>query len=269
MLYAAAGITLILSSCSTPKDVTYFQDVQPGLEIPVVTETPITLEPNDKISIIVSTSDPRLNALFNLPIGTTRLSGDTQSSQPSNSSNGEVAPYTINKAGDINFPVLGRLHIEGMTRDQVSEYIRRELISRDLAKNPIVTVEYLNLAVSVMGEVNSPGRYGISREDFTIIDALSAAGDLTIYGQRENIKVIREENGKQKAYYINLNSGRDIAQSPVYYLKQGDVIYVEPNYTKKRTKTPNGNLWSTPSIWITLLSTAISVATLVITLTNK
>lgn len=262
-------MAVLITSCSAPKDVTYFQDIVPGQEIPVMSETPITLEPNDKVQILVSTSDPRLNALFNLPVASTRMSGSTTSADASSSAtNGEVAPYTINKAGNINFPVLGQLHIAGMTRDELAEYIRRELISRDLAKNPIVTVEYLNLAVSVMGAVNRPGRYGISREDFTIIDALSAAGDLTIYGRRDNIKVIRKENGVQKAYYIDLSSGKNVSQSPVYFLRQGDVVYVEPNNTMKRNATPNGNIWSTPGIWLSLLSSAIGVTTLVLTLTK-
>lgn len=268
-LFVALGLTFILASCSGPKDITYFQDLNPGEEISVTSVPPIRLEPNDKLMIIVSTGDGRLNQLFNLPVANSSLgnAGGSGAGSTMSSSNG-VAPYTIDKQGNINFPVLGKLHIAGMTREQVAEYIRQELVSRDLAKNPIVTVEFMNLTVSILGEVGSPGRYPISREDYTILDALADAGDLTIVGKRGNIKVIRRENGTQKAYNVDMSDSRKLAQSPVYYLQQNDIIYVEPNATKKNTATPNGNLWSTPSIWITLLSTGISVATLVMTLTK-
>lgn len=262
-------VTLLVTSCSQPKNIIYFKDMKPGQETVITAPQSIKLVPNDKLSIIVSTQDPRLNSLFNQPITTNRLSGNTSSTEISSSSNGDVTPYTIDNKGDIMFPVLGKLHIAGMNREEVAEYIRRELISRDLAKNPIVTVDYLNLAVSVMGEVKSPGRYGISREDFTILDALSAAGDLTIYGKRDNIKVLRVENGVQKIYSVDINSGKDLIKSPVYYLQQNDVVYVEPNATQQRTSTPTGNTWNTPGIWISLLSVGITVATFIITLTRK
>lgn len=151
-----------------------------------------------------------------------------------------------------------------MNREEVAEYIRRELISRDLAKNPIVTVEYLNLSVSVMGEVSNPGLYTFSKENFSILDALSAAGDLTIYGKRNNVKVLREENGVQKVYEIDLSSGNRLSQSPVYYMQQNDIIYVEPNATKARMATPNGNSVLTPTFWISIASFISTIAVLII-----
>lgn len=263
------GLALLATSCSAPKDVVYFQDLQAGQEIILPDNPkPLKLQPHDKVIIIVSTQDARLNAIYNLPVAQTNI-GTTSSdgSMASNGSNG-VAPYTINSQGDIEFPVLGKLHIAGMTREQVAEYIRRELMSRDLAKNPIVTVEYMNLGVSVMGEVGHPGRVSIAREDFTILDAISAAGDLTIYGKRDNIKVIRRENGVEKIYQVDLSSGKDLSQSPVYYLQQNDVIYVEPNATKLRTSTPNGNSMLTPSFWISIASIGMTIATFIITLSK-
>lgn len=265
------GLAVIATSCSSPKEVVYFKDLKPGQATVIpVNSSPLRLQPNDKITIIVSTTDARLNTLYNLPVATIRL-GSQSSDGTISTSGGEsgVAAYTIDSQGNINFPVLGKLHIAGMTREEVAEYIRRELISRDLAKNPIVTVEYLNLSVSVMGEVAHPGRFAISREDYTILDALSAAGDLTIFGKRDNIKVLREENGMQKTYEIDLSSGRDITKSPVYYLQQNDVIYVEPNATKARTSTPNGNSLLTPSFWISIASFGMTTALFVITLTKK
>lgn len=264
----AFALALMATSCSAPKEVVYFKDLMPGQEYVIPANTkPLRLEPHDKVTIIVSTQDARLNALYNLPVATTRLGRTSSDGQLSTSNEGgTVSPYTVDSQGNINFPVLGKLHIAGMTREEVAEYIRRELISRDLAKNPIVTVEYLNLGVSVMGEVGKPGRIGINRENFTILDALSSAGDLTIYGKRDNIKVLRYENGVEKVYTVDLNSGKDLANSPVYYLQQNDVIYVEPNSTKVRTSTPNGNSFLTPSFWISIASFGMTIATFIIAL---
>jgi polysaccharide export protein len=263
-LIPVLGTALLLSACSSTKDISYFQDLQTGHESVITALPPIKLRPNDKVSIIVSTSDQRLNSLFNLPVASNRLGGSTSGSGGSSSSSGQVAPYTIDSQGDIEFPVLGKLHIAGMSREQVAEYIRRELISRDLAKNPIVTVDFLNLEVSVMGEVGKPGRVAIPREDFTILDAISSSGDLTIFGRRDNIRVLREENGVQKVYSIDLNSGKDLTNSPVYYLQQNDVVYVEPNATKARQSTANGNSWLTPTFWISIASFATTIALLFI-----
>lgn len=270
-LYLAGAVmtAFLATSCSSSKEITYFQDLKPGQETIISNVSPIKLQPNDRISIIVSTGDARLNSLFNLPVARTNI-GQANSTTGQTSSNSEnVAPYTLDRQGDINFPVLGKLHVAGMTREELGEYIRRELISRDLAKNPIVTVDYQNLSVTVLGEVGKPGRFAIDREDYTILDALSAAGDLTIYGKRNNIRVLREENGVQRVYEINLNSGRDLTQSPVYYLQQNDVIYIEPNDTKARQSTPNGNSVLTPSFWISIASFAATITTLIISLTKK
>lgn len=262
-LSAFAAALLLLSSCSSTKDISYFQDLQPGQETVITAASPVKFRPNDKLSIIVSTTDPRLNALFNLTVPQNRIQGESMSETVHSSSNGEVSSYTIDKQGNINFPVLGKLHIAGMDREEVAEYIRRELVSRDLAKNPIVTVDFLNLGVSVLGEVASPGRVGITREDYTILDALAASGDLTIFGRRDNVRVLREENGVQKVYTINLNSGADLAQSPVYFLKQNDVVYIEPNAVKARQSTANGNAWLTPTFWISIASFLTTIGVLV------
>lgn len=268
----ACGVAMIMSSCTPTKEITYFQEINPGWETPVTAHKAIQLIPNDKLTILVTTADPRLNMLFNQPVAINRIGNNVSLSSgagtSSTSTNGDIAPYIVDSQGDIMFPVLGKIHVAGMTREGVAEYIRRELISRDLAKDPIVTVDFLNLAVSVMGEVARPGRYGIDREDYTILDALSASGDLTIYGVRDNVKVIRTEKGVQKVYEVNLNSGKDLSESPVYYMQQNDVIYVEPNGTKKRTSTPNGNSWSTPGLWISLVSAALTATTLIVSLTK-
>lgn len=257
---AAALMLLSLGSCASSRKIPYFQDLKHGAEVNVTAPQAITLQPNDKISIIVSTSDPRLNTLFNLPVASNRLGS---SSNTGSSESGNVASYTINKDGSINFPVLGKLHVAGLTREELAEYVRRELISRELAKDPIVTVDYMNLSVSVLGEVSSPGRIMIPREDFTILEAISMAGDLTITGKRDKVMVLRENNGKQTVYVVDLNKGRELTQSPVYYLQQNDVIYVEPNATKSHMSEPNGNLWSSPTFWISIASFLSTIGVLI------
>ncbi len=269
-LYLAGAMAAVImtTSCSSKKQITYFQDLKPGQESVIANLSPIKLQPNDKVSIVVSTGDSRLNSLFNLPVARTNISQGNSNGKINSGGSESTSPYTLDSQGDINFPVLGKLHVAGMTREELGEYIRRELISRDLAKNPIVTVEYLNLSVTVLGEVGHPGRFAIDREDYTILDALSAAGDLTIFGQRDNIRVLREENGVQRVYDVNLNSGLNLTQSPVYYLQQNDVIYVEPNGTKARQSTPNGNSALTPSFWISIASFAASITTVIISVTK-
>lgn len=262
---ATIGLAGIMSSCKAPKEVIYFEDLGVGHEQSIAAIKPVRLQDNDKISIMVATTDARLNALFNLPVANTQLTGGSTTGSGTLSTNGGnngMASYTIDSQGNIDFPVLGKLHVAGMTREEVSEYVRRELITRDLAKNPIVTVEYLNLAVSVLGDVGSPGRQIINSDKYTIIDAIAAAGDIQLTGQRHRVKVLREEDGVQKVYEIDLHSGKDITRSPVYYLRQNDVIYVEPNATKARASTPNGNSAFTPSFWISLVSFALTLGLL-------
>lgn len=259
-----AVAALLLVSCSSHKEITYFQELQPGMETAITQSTPVKFRPNDKLLIMVSTGDPRLNALFNLPVSRISIGSDIKNTSAISQAGGEQSmPYTVDKKGDIQFPQLGTLHVEGLDRQQVAELIRREIVSRDLARNPIVTVDFLNLSVTVMGEVARPARVGIDREDFTILDALAAAGDLTIFGRRDNIRVLRDENGVQKVYAVNLNSGADLARNPVYYLRQNDVIYVEPNATKARTSTANGNSWLTPTFWISIASFLASISMLI------
>lgn len=150
-----------------------------------------------------------------------------------------------------------------MTREEVAVYIKKELQSHDLIKDPVATVEFMNLSVNVMGEVNRPGRYNIDKDHLTILDALSQAGDLTIYGKREKVLVLRNENGKQRVYGINLCSADHLYSSPVYYLQQNDVVYVEPNDTKARQSTVNGNNVRSTSFWISLASLLTTISVLI------
>lgn len=254
-------MVLAAVSCSTPKEISYFQDLQPGVtELTITDPVEIKVRPKDKLSILINAQDQKLTNMFNLPIVSLQIG---QESTGSSGTSRGVSGYTVDTDGYIYFPVLGKIKVEGMTREQIAEYLTGQLKEQELIKDPVVTVEFMNLGVSVLGEVNRPGRISINRDNLTILDALSEAGDLTIFGKREKVLVLRQENGKQRVYGINLCSADQLYTSPVYYLQQNDVVYVEPNDTKSRQSTVNGNTVRSTSFWISLASLITSIAVLI------
>lgn len=254
--------TALLSSCGNTKDIRLFQDTYNGGVNYVSDEMTITLRPKDKISIIVSSKDYQLTNMFNLPYVSQRI-GQISQTSTLNYSQG-VSGYTINDDGDIEFPVLGTIHVAGMTRNDVECYIKNRLREEELVKDAIVTVDFMNLGFSVLGEVAHPGRFYIDRDDITILDAISRAGDITIVGERCNVLVQRMVDGQMKSFYVDLRSASDIYRSPVYYLQQNDVIYVSPNKMRERQSTVNGNNIRSSSFWISMGSLLTSVTTLII-----
>jgi len=259
--FCLAAVILTAVSCGTPRNITYFQDTRNNNIAVKVKESPVRIRPEDKISIIVNCQDPKVTNLFNLPYITQRLGQTTDSA---GSSSQGVSGYTVDKNGNIDFPVLGLISIDGLTREEVASKIKNELVERSLVKDPVVTVEFLNLSFSVFGEVNNPGRHAIDRDCLTVLDAISMASDLTIYGNRQNVRLLRIDNGVQKSYTIDLTSAQQVASSPVFYIKQNDVIYVEPNDVRMRQSTVNGNNVRSSSFWISLLSLAASVTNIMI-----
>ena len=221
----------------------------------------ITIRPEDKISIIVNSRDPQLTDLFNLPYVTRQL-GQSSNTYSTGTSQG-VSVYTVDANGEIDFPVLGKVYVAGMKREEIAVYIKSEWIKENLVKDPVVTVEFANLCISVLGEVNNPGRFNIDRDRLTVLDALSMAGDLTIYGNRYKVMVLRQEGDVQRVYGLDLTSGEHVYSSPAYYLQQNDVVYVEPNAVKARQSTVNGNNVRSTSFWISLASLLTSVAILI------
>lgn len=267
------GATLLLSSCTTPKNITYFPELETGSIVQAGKVLDIRVKPEDKLSIVVSTQDPSLNNLFNLVTTQNRIGQSTSSTKTignsGSTSEGRISYYTVDSKGDIDFPILGKIHISGLTREQIAEKIADDLIKSNLVKDPIVTVEFANTGISVIGSVKSPGRYEFNKDHLTIIDAIAMAGDLTMTGVRENILVIRNlGDGRQEAYRVNLLNAQELASSPAYYLQQEDLIYVEPNDKAKRETTAAGNTPYTPSFWISMGSFGVTLATLITTLTK-
>lgn len=253
-----ALLLLLISSCGTP-NVSYFNDIANGQTNEITQAPGIRLRPDDKLSIVVKSRDPQLTNLFNLPIVSHRVGGSQ--SLPSN--NQQISLYTVDQNGEIDFPVVGKLKVQGLSREEVAELIKDKLIGQNLVKDPVVSIEYANLNFSVLGEVKHPGRYELIREHMTVLDAISMAGDLTIQGERENVLVIREVGDQRVNYRINLQSGRELMQSPAFYLQQNDVVYVAPNKYRSRQTTVNGNRFQSASFWVSVASFATSLILLI------
>lgn len=250
-------MSLLMWSCNSTKNIPYFQDVEQGSEVTLQNVKPITVKPGDKLLIIVNSKDSKLADLFNLST-VSRTVG-----QEAGYATQQICGYTTNDNGYIDFPILGKIKVEGMTRSEISNTIKNQIIAKNLILDPVVTVEFMNMNISVLGEVSKPGRISIDKDKVTILDALGMAGDLTIYGKRDKVLVMREENGKQKVYTVDLRSGSSIYSSPVYYLQQNDVVYVEPNQMRARQSTVNGNNVVSTSFWISIASLLTSVAVLI------
>lgn len=240
---------VLMASCSTQKKVLYFQDLKNGGTVEAAMPQEIKIKPGDKLSVHVNSKDEELVAPFNL-----------RRSQASMGSQTDLA-YTVDKDGNIEFPYLGSIMVQGMTRDEVAKYIKQELLDRKMVQDPTVIVDFNNLQISVLGEVNSPGKYEIEKDKYTIIDAISSAGDLKITGKRDCIMVLREENGIQKSYTVDLNNAAQLYSSPVYYLQQNDIVYVEPNKKAAGQATINDNTLRSTSFWFSTVSLLLTLIT--------
>ena len=252
--YLLLGLTALLVSCSAPKEVLYLQDITSLKEEVIDKNYEVIIHKDDLLAILVNSKDPEL--AFNMPLVTYQIGAQTTAQQ-------RLLGYLVDQNGDIDFPILGKLHVEGLTRMQVTELIKQKLMEEDLIKDPIVTVQFLNFKVSVMGEVARPGTFDISGDRITLLEALSMAGDLTIYGRRDRVAVIREKDGKRRILYHDLRSS-DIFQSPCYYLQQNDIVYVEPNKAKTGQSRINSN--NSVGVWLSAVSVLASITSLMVTM---
>ncbi len=248
------------ASCGhrTYKNIAYFQDVEEETSLPMEVNRGIVIQPQDKISIVVSTTNSELARPYNLPRVTYSLGAENDVVGGGGNSN--VLGYVVDNSGNINMAGLGQLHVAGMNRWELSNYVRQILIDRDLLKDPNVTVEFMNFKVSVLGEVGSPGTYNISGDKVTILQALSLAGDLTIMGKRDNITVLREQGAERTFYHLDLRD-TDIFNSPAYYLQQSDVVYVYPSKVRAGQSRINENNFRNFNFWISIPSMLLSMTT--------
>ena len=249
-------MVVLLAACSAPKEVLYLQDISLIKEEAIDKSYEVIIHKDDLLAIIVNSKDPELALPFNMPLVSYQIGGQNVSQQ-------RLVGYLVNQDGNIDFPILGEIHVEGLTRMQVTELIKKRLIEEELIKDPIVTVQFLNFKVSVIGEVGRPGTFDISGDRITLLEALSMAGDLTIYGRRDRVAVIREKDGKRSILYHDLRSS-DIFQSPCYYLQQNDIVYVEPNNAKTGQSRINSN--NSVGVWLSGVSVLASITSLLETM---
>lgn len=246
---------ILFSACNSTKEVVYLQDVIPLKQQDIERKYEVFIHEDDLLAIMVNSKDPELALPFNMPLITYQIGSEGGGQQ-------RVLGYLVDTNGDIDFPILGKLHVAGLSRLELRDLIKEKLISGDYIKDPVVTVQFLNYKVSVMGEVARPGSFTITGDRITLLEALSMAGDLTIYGRRDRVAVIREENGKRTILFHDLRSS-DIFTSPCYYLQQNDIVYVEPNKAKAGQRDINQN--NSVSVWLSAVSVLAAVASLLVT----
>ena len=251
-------LPFLLVACQSYKKVPYFQDVE------VVNEAnqqeklyDARIMPKDLLTIVVSCTNPELAIPFNLTVASS--AGLAASTSSNVTTQAALQPYLVDNEGNINFPVLGELKLGGLTKREAEQLILDKL-KPYMKETPIVTVRMVNYKISVIGEVARPGTFTISNEKVNLLEALAMAGDMTVYGLRDNVKLIREDaNGKQQIITLDLNKAETIL-SPYYWLQQNDIVYVTPNKAKAR----NSDVGNSTSLWFSATSILVSVVSLLV-----
>ena len=246
---------LLASSCAVQRDYTYLQDMEIGTIYEVAERPDEHITEYDRLSIVVTCNEPALAAPFNLVTGTFSvdpMTGEVSSQAQPVNDNG----YLVDKNGNINYPVLGLIHVAGMTLKELEEYIASGISELQYIKDPIVLVDFLNFQFTVLGE-SGVGNYTVHGNNINLLQAIAMSGDIKATGKKDDIWVIRTENGHRQAYTVNLLS-KDLFDSPVFYLQQNDIIYAKKN---PRTKREDRNEFVNKSfnVFLTLLSTTASI----------
>ena len=263
--YTIAIITL--SSCTAQRQtMLYLQDMEDTKEYPVIQKYEAVIQRDDKLEISVSSKNPELALAFNIPgTGgyTIGADGTISATQSNSSTSRENKPgYTVDIHGNIEFPVLGTLHVEGLTKNQLVNLITNKLKDEELLKDPIVLVEFLNFKISILGEVNRVVQYNVSGDRLTLLDAIAMAGDLTKNARLDRIAVIREYGNKRRIMWNDIRT-KDIFTSPSYYLQQNDIVYVETNGRRAEEVVQRRF-----SMWHTVIYSITSVISLIILFTK-
>lgn len=246
----AGAVFTALSGCTSAKDIHYFQDIDQVRPERIEAEYQPVIMKDDKLQIIISGPDKSVVMPYNFT-----LTNNTTNGYGVSVSN--VVPYLVDSHGDIDMPGLGRIHVEGMRRTELVDHITNLLIDRGLVKEPVVSVSFLNYRITVLGEVRAPGTYTMPSERVTILQALGMAGDLLITADRHDLILIRDEDGKQVHYKIDLRESK-ILNSELFYMHQNDVLYVPQSSTRIASGTTNTAIWS---VVLSSLTTLVTVAT--------
>ena len=250
-------LPLAFTACTSYKSVPYLQN---DSIVNQVSQSPqlydARIQPKDLLTIAVSTTQAELAVPFNLTVPTTITTDNRNlTSQPT------LQSYLVDNNGTIDFPVLGKLHVVGLTKGETEELVKSKLKDY-LKEEPVVNVRLINYKISVIGEVSKPSTFTIANEKVNVFEALAMAGDLTIYGLRNNVKLIREDrSGVKQIITLNLNDA-NVVLSPYYYLQQNDILYVTPNKAKAKTS----DITASTSLWVSATSILVSVAGLLVTI---
>lgn len=256
--FIVIAIAMLLVGCNAQQRVLYLQDVENGSEIELPKNYQIKIKPLDEITVVVNSKNPELALPFNSSSSYNAISGSGYTTTATENS---LQVFTVDNKGYITLPIIGEVKCVGLTRDELAEIIEQKIVESNYIADPHVNVRFADIYISILGEVTRPGRYDIKRDKITILEALALAGDMTIFGSREDVAVIREIDGRNVVTKLDLRSS-EIFESPCYYLEQNDVVVVSPNKYKAATAEINQNR----SFWISLASTGISLATLLLTI---
>jgi len=257
------SVLFLLCSCRSPRNLVYFSDIKDSTAVSSAIKNLMVakIKKGDLLSVQISTLNPESNVLFN---GGTISQIDSRNATLGRTSgasalnvNDRATPegYEVDSKGEINFPVLGKVQLEGLTREEAAAKFTK--ILSEHVKDPIVNINFLNFRVTVLGEVNRPSTFTIPNDHITILEALGLAGDMTMYGRRENVLLIRENNGERTLVRVNLNNSSSI-NSSYFMLQQNDVVYVEPDKMKEVQASTNVKTISLLASFTTVLVVAIS-----------
>jgi len=254
-IFLVSSVILFLASCAGSKKIVYFQNID---EVDLSNSAGLydaRIMPKDILSITVFSSDPITSAPYNQTVQ------NTMSNNQLSTGSSMLQSYLVDNNGDINFPKLGTIHVQGLTKTECEKMIL-EKISPEFNELPIVTVRMSSYRVTVTGEVNRPGVFPVTSEKMSVLEALAQAGDLTLYGRRDNILLLREDaTGKKSVHKLDLKDA-NIINSPYYYVQQNDVIYVEPN----KVRANNSTIGQSTTIWFSVISILTSLASLIVTI---
>jgi len=252
-------VVVLATSCASHKRIWYLQDAIPYTPEQIEQQGQIRIQPFDRLTIVVNSKDPELAVPFNAATSYNALSPLGASSYTNNS----LQIRTVDEQGFLDLPILGRVECKGLTRSELAHKIAQLIIDGEYINDPTVNVQFADMKISVLGEVARPGQFAITNDKITIFDALAMAGDMTVYGIRSDVAVHREVNGVRTIEYLDLTS-KEIFHSPAFYIQQNDIIYVKPN----KYKAQSGEISQNRSFYISLISTAISMATLIVTISK-
>lgn len=261
-LFFLTAIALGVAACSPQKRIIYFQDVQDNAAIQTAQNQQIRIKPLDRLTIVVSSKDPELAAPFNATTSYNSLSSNPLGASTSNGAQ-SLQVRTVDEKGYLYMPIIGEVYCAGKTRSELADEISKEIIGGGYISDASVNIQFADMKVFVLGEVARPGQFDITRDQVTILEALAMAGDMTIFGNRSNVSVHRNNNGENKVFVLDLLKS-DCFTSPGFYLQQGDVIYVQPNKYKAATAEINQNR----TFWVSIVSTLLSATSIILAIMN-